>query len=91
MLERKQNTFDDFIAAARTLIERGYTSAAQLGILGNSNGGLLVAAALTQAPQLFGAAVCASPLTDMLRHPLWRGPGLDAGTATPSSSPNAGP
>jgi prolyl oligopeptidase len=71
MLERKQNTFDDFLAAAQTLIDRRYTSAGRLAVMGNSNGGLLVAAALTQAPQLFGAAVCASPLTDMLRYPLF--------------------
>ena len=71
MLERKQNTFDDFIAAAQYLIGQGYTSPVRLAMMGNSNGGLLVAAALTQAPQYFGAAVCASPLTDMLRYPLF--------------------
>ncbi|HTB33455.1 MAG TPA: prolyl oligopeptidase family serine peptidase, partial [bacterium] len=71
MLERKQNTFDDLIAAAQYLTGQRYTSAARLAILGSSNGGLLVAAALTQAPQLFGAAVCGSPLTDMLRYPLF--------------------
>jgi prolyl oligopeptidase len=69
MLEKKQNTFDDFIAAAHYLVDLSYTASSKLAILGNSNGGLLVAAALSQAPQLFGAAVCASPLTDMLRYP----------------------
>jgi prolyl oligopeptidase len=69
MLLNKQNTFDDFAAAARYLAEQRYSSPKRLAILGNSNGGLLVAAALTQHPELFGAAICGSPLTDMLRYP----------------------
>ncbi len=67
MLENKQNVFDDFIAAAEFLIEQEYTQPALLGIMGGSNGGLLVGAALTQRPDLFGAVVCGVPLLDMLR------------------------
>jgi len=65
----KQNVFDDFIAAAETLIEQGMTSPEHLAISGGSNGGLLVAAAITQRPELFAAARCAVPLTDMIRFP----------------------
>ena len=69
-LTRKQNVFDDFIAAARYLIDRGYTSAPRLAITGGSNGGLLMGAALTQQPQLFGAVVAEVGLFDMLRSEL---------------------
>lgn len=68
MLDRKQNVFDDFVAAAETLIADGWTTPAQLGICGESNGGLLVGAALTQRPDLFAAAVCSAPLLDMVRY-----------------------
>ncbi|MGH2500432.1 MAG: prolyl oligopeptidase family serine peptidase, partial [Candidatus Limnocylindria bacterium] len=68
MLERKQNVFDDFHAAATHLVESGWTRPARLGALGGSNGGLLMGAALTQRPELFGAIVCAVPLLDMLRY-----------------------
>jgi prolyl oligopeptidase len=68
MLEHKQNVFDDFIAAAEWLIERGYTRTERLAISGGSNGGLLVGAALTQRPDLFQAVVCQVPLLDMLRY-----------------------
>lgn len=68
MLANKQNVFDDFIAAAEWLIRNGYTRPARLAIRGNSNGGLLVGAALTQRPDLFGAAVCGFPLLDMVRY-----------------------
>lgn len=68
-LTQKQNTFDDFIAVAEDLIERRVTQPAHLGILGRSNGGLLVAAAVTQRPELFRAAVASVPLTDMVRYP----------------------
>ncbi len=67
MLEQKQHVFDDFLAAAEWLIDEGYTSPAQLAIMGRSNGGLLVGAALTQRPDLFRAVVCGVPLLDMLR------------------------
>lgn len=68
MLEKKQNVFDDFIAAAQWLIQKGYTSSAKLALIGTSNGGLLVGAALTQCPDLFQAVVCRYPLLDMLRY-----------------------
>jgi len=68
MLERKQNVFDDFIAAASWLVDQKYTRPGRLAIYGGSNGGLLVGAALTQRPDLFRAVVCAVPLLDMLRY-----------------------
>jgi prolyl oligopeptidase len=72
MLERKQNTFDDFSAAAEHLIAEGHAARDRLAILGGSNGGLLVGAALTQRPELFRAVVCQVPLLDMLRYHLFR-------------------
>ena len=68
MLERKQNVFDDFHAAAEALVARGWTTPERLGVTGGSNGGLLTGAALTQRPDLFGAVYCAVPLLDMLRY-----------------------
>ena len=68
MLQNKQNVFDDFLAAARWLIDNRYTVPARLATSGQSNGGLLVGAALTQRPDLFGAVVCRYPLLDMLRY-----------------------
>ncbi|MGE3545251.1 MAG: prolyl oligopeptidase family protein [Kofleriaceae bacterium] len=67
MLLNKQNVFDDFIAAAELLIKENWTSRDHLAIWGGSNGGLLVGAAVTQRPDLFGAVVCGVPLLDMLR------------------------
>ncbi len=67
MFEKKQNVFDDFTGAAEWLIRNKYTSTARLGIIGGSNGGLLMGAMMTQRPDLFGAIVCAAPLLDMLR------------------------
>jgi prolyl oligopeptidase len=68
MLEQKQNTFDDFIAAAEWLIDNDYTEPRKLAIMGGSNGGLLVGAAFTQRPDLFHAVVCTYPLLDMIRY-----------------------
>jgi prolyl oligopeptidase len=67
MFAQKQNVFDDFIAAAAYLVGEGYTSPAKLAIAGGSNGGLLVGAAMTQRPELFGAALPAVGVLDMLR------------------------
>ena len=65
---RKQNVFDDFIAAAEYLVAEQYTSPAKIAIRGRSNGGLLVGAVLTQRPDLFGAALPAVGVLDMLRY-----------------------
>jgi prolyl oligopeptidase len=64
----RQTAYDDFLAAAEWLIRTGRTSPKQLAIFGGSNSGLLVAAAMTQRPELFRAVVCIAPLLDMLRY-----------------------
>jgi prolyl oligopeptidase len=68
MLDKKQNVFDDFIAAAEWLIANGYTTPERMAISGASNGGLLVGAALTQRPDLFKAVYCGYPDLDMVRY-----------------------
>ena len=68
---KKQNVFDDFIAAAEHLVKEGYTRSDRLAISGGSNGGLLVGAAMTQRPDLFSAVLCAVPLLDMVRYHLF--------------------
>jgi prolyl oligopeptidase len=70
-LERKQNVFDDFVAVGEHLVAEGVTTHEQLAIHGGSNGGLLVAAALTQRPDLAAVALPAVPVTDMLRFHLF--------------------
>jgi len=68
MLDKKQNVFDDMIAAAEHLISEKYTDKSHLAIQGGSNGGLLMGAMMTQRPDLFRAVVCQVPLLDMLRY-----------------------
>jgi prolyl oligopeptidase len=67
-LANKQNVFDDYYACAEFLVKDGLTNPAHLATHGGSNGGLLVGAAITQRPELWGAAVCEVPLLDMLRY-----------------------
>jgi len=66
--DKRQNAFDDFIAVAQDLVRRNITSPRHLGIMGGSNGGLLVGAVLTQRPDLFNGVVCQVPLLDMRRY-----------------------
>ncbi len=68
MLDKKQNVFDDMIAAAEYLISEKYTDKEHLAMKGGSNGGLLVGAVMTERPELFRAVVCEVPLLDMLRY-----------------------
>jgi len=67
MFEHKQNVFDDFYGAAQYLVDEKYTSRQRLAIRGRSNGGLLMGAAMTQHPEMFGAIWCGYPLLDMIR------------------------
>lgn len=67
----KQNVFDDYIAAAEYLVKEKWTTPKRLAIRGGSNGGLLVGAAMTQRPDLYGAVICAVPLLDMVRYHLY--------------------
>ena len=71
MLGRKQNVFDDFIAAAEWLVHSGWSRPGRIAIEGGSNGGLLTAAVMLQRPDLFGAVVCRVPVADMLRYHLF--------------------
>jgi prolyl oligopeptidase len=69
MREKRQVSYDDFIAVTESLINNGFTTPAKLGVFGSSNGGLLAATMGTERPDLFGAVVSDVPLTDMLRYP----------------------
>jgi prolyl oligopeptidase len=71
MRDKKQNVFDDFLAAAEHLFREGYTRPEKLAIAGGSNGGLLVGAAMTQKPEYFAAVLCSVPLLDMVRYHLF--------------------
>jgi prolyl oligopeptidase len=73
MLDKKQNVFDDFIAVAEYLLKEGYTSPAKLGIMGGSNGGLLVGAVMEQRPDLYAVALPAVGVMDMLRYDRFTG------------------
>ncbi|MGD0867792.1 MAG: prolyl oligopeptidase family serine peptidase [Rhizomicrobium sp.] len=66
--ENRQKAYDDFQAVAADLIARGLTTSKQLGIMGGSNGGLLVSANMVERPDLFAAVVCQVPLIDMIRY-----------------------
>ena len=66
--EKRQNAYDDFQAVGEDLVKRGITTPKQLGIMGGSNGGLLVSANMVERPDLFGAVVCQVPLIDMIRY-----------------------
>jgi prolyl oligopeptidase len=66
--ENRQRAFDDFAAVAADIERRGITTPKQLGIMGGSNGGLLVSTVMTQHPELLGAVVCQVPLIDMIRY-----------------------
>jgi prolyl oligopeptidase len=68
LLENRQKAYDDFQAVAVDLVKRGITTAKQLGIMGGSNGGLLVSASMVERPELFGAVVCQVSLVDMIRY-----------------------
>jgi prolyl oligopeptidase len=72
MREKKQNVFDDLYACAETLVKEKITNASKLGVVGGSNGGLLVATAVTQRPELFRVGLSLVPLTDMIRYPRFR-------------------
>ncbi len=71
MRDKRQNSFDDFIAAAEWLVSQGRSTAGRIAIGGGSNAGLLVGAAITQRPDLFRAAICLGPLLDMTRYHLF--------------------
>jgi prolyl oligopeptidase len=68
LLTNRQKAFDDFAAVAADVTARGLTTPKQLGIMGGSNGGLLVSTVMTQHPELLGAVVCQVPLVDMIRY-----------------------
>jgi len=91
MLEKKQNVFDDFVAVAEHLVQERYTSPAKLGIMGASNGGLLVGAVMEQRPELFAVALPAVGVMDMLRYDKFTGGRLWVGEYGSGSNPEQFP
>jgi prolyl oligopeptidase len=89
MFEKKQNVFDDFIAAAEYLVAERYTSPQNLAINGGSNGGLLVGAVMTQRPELYGVAVPQVGVLDMLRYHQFTGGAAWATEYGAASDPKA--
>jgi prolyl oligopeptidase len=87
-LDRKQNVFDDFIAVAEYLVKERYTSPERMGMMGGSNGGLLVGAVMEQRPELFGVALPAVGVMDMLRYDRFTGGKLWATEYGSSSDPH---
>jgi prolyl oligopeptidase len=87
MLEKKQNVFNDFMAVAEQLVKDKYTTAARLGIMGGSNGGLLVGAVMEQRPDLFAVALPAVGVMDMLRYDKFTGGALWATEYGSASNP----
>ena len=87
-LDKKQNVFDDFIAVAEYLMKENYTSPAKLGMMGGSNGGLLVGAVMEQRPDLFAVALPAVGVMDMLRYDKFTGGRLWATEYGSSSDPS---
>jgi len=87
-LDRKQNVFDDFIAVAEHLVREGYTQPSRLGMMGGSNGGLLVGAVMEQRPDLFAVALPAVGVMDMLRYDRFTGGRLWATEYGSSSDPS---
>ena len=87
MLDKKQNVFDDFIAVAEQLVKEKYTSPGRLGIMGGSNGGLLVGAVMEQRPDLFAVALPAVGVMDMLRYDKFTGGALWTTEYGSASSP----
>jgi prolyl oligopeptidase len=86
-LDKKQNVFDDFIAVAEYLVANNYTSRDRLGMMGGSNGGLLVGAVMEQRPELFSVALPAVGVMDMLRYDRFTGGKLWATEYGSSSDP----
>jgi prolyl oligopeptidase len=91
MLEKKQNVFDDFIAVAEHLIAERVTSPAKLGIMGGSNGGLLVGAVINQRPELYAVALPAVGVMDMLRFDRFTGGRLWVGEYGSATNPEQFP